>query len=547
MTEKGAPVDFFNKQAILSGERVPLILSAVHYDVVKESNDTAMMGQYINDDSMIPETTWENYDSIPYAARWLNGKEEKYNAICWEDRSDFTPEKKQGEHPSSQVGWHPGNRSHQWQGRKLAMVVLHALSAAFEKWEEGMQGQVNSGCTLPETYWHVGPHYETIRKHLKTHVNTPTDGEDVRSKCEEMYPELKRICRVEMHGYGMWTPRSHQAYDFLSRIKPALNGYKPYVIDGGNIYNGFDLLPLNQAIPDGDVDVHAIAIATTNPPPDLDHNWIEDDEGDTANKENTTETSTQPPRRQILRKASELAFKEVAKMEQEINNNDNDQQNLQAEIANNNMHEDDNTRMLDEEGAIVPGRGWEVHGWKKMDGFCDGSAQSECNRMSEQGCLLAGANDNHLDIMGNSLSGWLVFSVPVVNEGIILARMEWWCGVKHSLTVDWTEVNDGKTTETTPKWNETRARRNLKPTKDQFIPTDLEMDIAVNNGEIKTMKRDEWIEYTKEPSKNCAVWPLLYDESGTTYQKGETVEVAIRFRSKLMPQQSYCISHIYYS
>lgn len=141
--------------------------------------------------------------------------------------------------------------------------------------------------------------------------------------------------------------------------------------------------------------------------------------------------------------------------------------------------------------------------------------------------------------MGNSLSGWLVFDVPNVKEGIILARMEWWCGKPgdNSITLDWTEVNDGKTDDTTP-WkinanNNTRRHRHAmvanevdhhpsdqqkqhqqrmlgKPTIDQLVPKDFEMDVAINGKITKTWNREEWIPHTREYSKNCAgKWPSI--------------------------------------
>jgi hypothetical protein len=68
--------------------------------------------------------------------------------------------------------------------------------------------------------------------------------------------------------------------------------------------------------------------------------------------------------------------------------------------------------------------------------------------------MLYGANDNHLDLHGNALSGWLVLQIPNVKEGIILGRMEWWCGTQNSntLTKDWKEVNDGKTFDVSILW-----------------------------------------------------------------------------------------------
>jgi hypothetical protein len=340
MTEKGAPVDLFNKQAILSGERVPVILSDYHFNVMEETNNTAWMGKYLADTSMMPETTLENQDSIPFAARWFNEEEEKYSAICWEPRADFTPAEDQDAHPGSQVGWHPGNRHHQWSGRKLALVILRGLSEAFDTWEKGVQEE---GCPLAESYWHVRDSYKTIRDNLRTHITTPNkddNDEDIRSPCEKTIPWLPRICRIQMHGFGMWNPRAHVEYDLLNILHPAPNGYKPdFRIQ--NVYDGFDLLPLSQAIPEGEVDVHAIAIATRNPPPDLDHSWIEkENNGTDEDAATVTGTDESPPTRRQLRASSERAF----------------QAGMIEETPPGLKHR---SRRLDA-NDIVPGRGWEV-------------------------------------------------------------------------------------------------------------------------------------------------------------------------------------------
>lgn len=575
MTEKGPPVDLFNKQAILSGERVPLIISDYHFNVVAETKGKAWMGKYVNgnEKNLFPDTTYENAASQPYAARWMNEKEEKYNAICWEPRSDFTPETNQHEKPGSQVGWHPGNRYHQWEGRKLALIILEALGVAFERWEEGVGKE---GVPLAASYWHVGDVYKDIRENLRTHITTPTeDDNDVRSECEQLYPWLPRVCRVQMHGFGMWTPHAHEDFNFLNIIHPAPNGYKPHFTER-NAYNGFDLLPLNQAVPDGEVDVHAIAIATTSDPPDLDHSWIEDDE-EGAGDENLTNADSltdnadaPPPSRRWLREASNVAFRKGAELFEPstvVNSRflpkvKNDKFISDAPLLRRKMDE-----YTSDADAIVPGRGWLASGWTELEDFCDGSAQSECSRKKEADCLLYGTNDSHREVSGNSLSGWLVFTVPKVREGIILARMEWWCAAGYkdgnALTKDWTKVNGGMTHDTTP-WNDTGNRkmmatdrygsedeserqRKLKPKVDDLVPADLEMDIAIN-GVIKTMKREEWVTYTREASKNVAVWPLLDDSSMAEKDwEGESVEVAIRFRSELMPKQSYCVSHIFYA
>ena len=202
--------------------------------------------------------------------------------------------------------------------------------------------------------------------------------------------------------------------------------------------------------------------------------------------------------------------------------------------------------------------------WNPLKQFCDGSAQSECGRTPNNNCLMYGANDKHMDVVGSALSGWLVFTVPKVREGIILIRMEWWCEmgkIKNKITDTWTEVNDGKTYDTTPYEKpdgrnrvlsdsslEEEGQRDLKATFEQTVPRDLKMDIALNGKIVKTMEYDEWKTHSAEFVKNVALWPILDDISMAERDwEGEPVEVGIRFHSQLKPNQGFCISHVYYA
>jgi len=388
-----------------------------------------------------------------------------------------------------------------------------------------------------------------------------------------MIPWLPRICRVAMHGYGMWLPRAHEDYDLLNIIQPAMNGYVPS-LPVNELYNGFDVLPFSQAIPDGDVDVHAIAIATTEAPPDIDHSWNEDDpegEGEdsttnaTGTEKNITGSDTSAPNRRWLKEASNIGFKAgsgagtaLTSVSQQkyhpLSSVAGQQEEKQEQPEKNSIIRKRN--LGDEDDKIVPGLGWGTAGWSVTQAFCDGSAMSTCGRIKDtEKCLLQGSVDNHLDVTGNAFSGWLVLRVPNVKEGIIIARMEWWCGRESPLTVSWTEVNGGKTMDTTP-YNATRpTTRQLggKASFDNSVPMDFEMDIAINGKITRTMKREEWLTYTHEYTKNCAVWPLFNDEDMARRdwkkgEEGETVEVAIRFRSQSKPLDSnICLSHVYYA
>merc|ERR1712194_491602 len=136
-------------------------------------------------------------------------------------------------------------------------------------------------------------------------------------------------------------------------------------------------------------------------------------------------------------------------------------------------------------------------------------------------------------------------------------------GKSQVITKDWTEVNNGMTSDTTP-WdydahrammeasaidtNDEDYQRNLgKADINKLVPKDLKFDYVVN-GVLKTMEYDEWILYKAEKSKNCAAWPILNDISMAEKDwEGEPVEVAVRYRSESMPRATYCISHVYYA
>ena len=210
-----------------------------------------------------------------------------------------------------------------------------------------------------------------------------------------------RLLTKQTKAFGMWSPRAHLEYDFLNIIHEAPNGYKPSFLLH-NVYDGFDLLPLVQQLGDEDVDVHAIAIATSNPPPDIDHSWIVDDDDDSSDVSNnsTTNTSTtgeaaasaaeKPPSRRELHRASKHAFRQGSELDatpptiHNSNKNENKkhiihtnrsqpQQQTLVRTSNkkNRQLESSNGEESNEvkqslpkrkyvEGDIVPGRGWIV-------------------------------------------------------------------------------------------------------------------------------------------------------------------------------------------
>ena len=78
-------------------------------------------------------------------------------------------------------------------------------------------------------------------------------------------------------------------------------------------------------------------------------------------------------------------------------------------------------RRLDDE-AIVPGLGWQIHG--ELPGQCDGSSSGICGRQETSSCLLDGHMASKGGVLGNEFSGWLVFTVKDVKEGLIAVVLD---------------------------------------------------------------------------------------------------------------------------
>jgi hypothetical protein len=200
-----------------------------------------------------------------------------------------------------------------------------------------------------------------------------------------------------------FTPINRGYHNSIQRhLKAAPNGYKPSN-EFEAVYEGIDILPTFWKVPEGHVDVHAIAIASTYAAPELDHSWVDDnDNNDVEEAENS---------RRMLRKAS---TERLFVSEKEDSN----------EVKVYSMPE--NSRSLNSD-EVIPGQGWGIYavGGEEITGYCDGSPMSfNCKRSKNRNCLLSGHNDARGSVNGDGLSGWVVITVPDVKEGLIFARLQ---------------------------------------------------------------------------------------------------------------------------
>ena len=510
MTEKAEPADVFNRQALLSGERVPVVISDF---IVK--GEKLMFGTFGRDAYKgVPESRDEKQAlTLPWASRFVNCQKNralcdahKFDAECWIPRKDVTLKTKQGA-MSGRAGWHPGYRTHKFNGRQVSMIFLHALQAAFEIWEAGME---KDKFPLPESYWHVGDLYKDIQKEVRTN-ESPSVCANILKRTH--LPE--RVCRVPMRGATEWFPRRNGVESSLTNyIKPAPNGYVP--VDkaiGQDFYTGVDVAASTFDIPIGNVDAHAIAIASYYPPPKLDQSIR--------------------GRQRWLREQSEQVWNKVyQKKASEVLSSPSKSENLEKLRT-------DHRQLAGDE--VVPGQGWTIH--ETLPGYCDGSSNSFCGRREANNCMLYAHNDNRGRLTGDGLSGWIVFNLPNMKEGIIAARLEWWAVRDLPTTKTWKEVNNGKTND---------VKRLLKAKIPEY-PDDFKFDIAINGKIVSTWDKKTFMNYAAEIMHNVAIFPIHIDDEMAKRKRpegdlGETIELGLRVTSAKNPRGSaVTITHLYWA
>jgi len=250
-------VDLLHRQAILSGERVPVILTPNPANLVVDTENAVWMGNLLPGADFCERTVYKDGEtvvpSVP-ACRYVHCDADAdcdvHNSVCWVERSDQTPQTEQRKDVGHQDEGYPNSQVQRLESRKLAMLVLHALDEALDRWVEQSEMGI---LPLPNDAWHVGPAYERLRKQVRT---LPGGG-----YCDRLLQHLDpQICHMEMHSYTEWTPRVRPS---SSRLKKLVQGD---IADNHaslfEVYTGVDLLPPQWRLSDDEVDVHMIAIAT---------------------------------------------------------------------------------------------------------------------------------------------------------------------------------------------------------------------------------------------------------------------------------------------
>jgi hypothetical protein len=214
MTEKEAhALEVFARQAIIGGVKVPVIWGLL-------SDQAKDLSLYVDADvgvagrgtfGVAKAETIEELEALPWAAKYLKCggdieqicKDNKYLGHCWDDQSHpgVEPPTKQQDVPGGRAGWHPGNRTHQLQGRVLAFTILQSLKEALKEWNEA------ENYAIADDKWHVTAWYDNIRSNLEKY-----DGH-----CKDLATfELDWTCKYPVKARTEFTPR---AYPSLSNIR----------------------------------------------------------------------------------------------------------------------------------------------------------------------------------------------------------------------------------------------------------------------------------------------------------------------------------------
>lgn len=513
MTER-RPSDFdlFARQALLGGKRAPVLWGGL-FSILKDLHESAGadVGHYGNAMDGIPLTLDETQlETLPWAVQRLkcdkqredlcDQPEYRYRTQCWVERSDVTPPQKQDSYVGSRTKWHPGWRVHQLTSRVLAFTILDALQSAINTWSEVT---ITAGHPLPDSYWHITEHYNSIREKTK---NLPSNI----GKCHELKQFLpERVCTIPLISKTEFTPRANpQNNSIVSILKPSPgNGYVPKM-EETMLYEGPDVPNPVFDLPKDAVDVRAIV---------SNRRRVRRRHRRHRRRKLTQSMNHNNGRRRTVAAMETVDTKneamETASMETVLSTTSQLQHILNQTTFFSSSSSSSSLfrrrRMENHTNSIVPGIGWEIG--DEPPGYCDGTASSQCGRSPSSTCLLSGHQDHRGGLIGNEYSGWIVMTLDrPVEHGIIIVKIEDWLKSERSKrTEGWTEVNNGNRND--------HQRRRLTE-DDIMMESDGMMEFVEDEGKIMSS------EVTRRLLPDSFIFEFAIDKQVTTWTKTEFEE-----------------------
>ena len=503
LQETAGQLDLLYKQAILSGERMPLILTPFPGNLWDDTKGKAWIGNIQPGAEICEFTTLRSDNSIVLpdveACQYLRCSStaasqqvcDKYHSQCWVPRNSNVwnpPVGEQKEADGYQASGYPNYPQHRWEGRKLSMIVLKALEEAILRWQKQTVANV---LPPPVDLWHMQPVYEEIRESVRTLERTPGKSQTVPA-CETLLLHLNpMICHLSMSAYTEWTPRVNPTFHRLSNITSTPIADNRAKLD--SLYDTVDLRPRQWRLPAEAVDVHMIALATNSS--------VNED----TRAEDFFPVFKEDPPTYFAENSEDYEWRDTVTHDDSMSDDD---EMPSPNIGGGNPH-----------SAKIASHSWTVY--EAPIGFCDGSAQSRCNRAMDNTCLLANQNHYKAAIVGHGNGGWLDVTLPVVREGIILIRFDWQLNEKIQLTT---------------------------------LPSDFVFSFEVT-GPLTTLSRghwsrDEFIQNAVTIAPDLTVHTLLMEErlAHTLGASATDVHVSLKLESVSKPQETILyLTHMYYA
>lgn len=467
--ESDAQLDFLHKQAILSGERMPVLLTPNPVRLLADTHNLAWVGNIQpgpmaceatdlvgHTDVVLPKMRACDYVACTKKAvkKGKCGGDKKLS--CWVDRQTVPPINEDDLKQKNSMArslQDLNHRQHQLEGRKLTLLLLGALTEALQRMAISVQTDMVPFATRN---WHVGEIYGELRERVRRVEKLPTSDSD-RPACELLLADLDpEICHMEMHAYTEWTPRVVSDKNLTGIVLGDVIDDRPSTTQ---LYGWFDLLPLDYIPTEQEVDVHMVTILG------------------------------EPSRRWLTRSSS-----------REERDNVDAQHSLRRRLPRSLANETDPL--------------WHLHG--APIGFCDGSAQSWCNKVIGNECLLANSNHYKAGLLGYGDSGWLALDIGVVKEGVVLLRFEWS-----------KEYGNG-----------------------MDLPGDFQFQYSTEgiNGAMTTVTGKEFLKKGKSLASDLWVFPVMINKSwshdATLFGN---IELGLRFSTGQGEAFKMLLTHVYYA
>ena len=196
---------------------------------------------------------------------------------------------------------------------------------------------------------------------------------------------------------------------------------------------------------------------------------------------------------------------------------------------------------------VKPGKGWVLNSGTER---CDGEYDSWCNRIPSNTCLLYAHNDGREGVSFDGFSGWGVFELPNVREGLIMIKYHDWIDVGGPLplTGGWTTEN-GEIDASGRALVEDRpapspvASRELKPAVKPYCD-DFRFEFTID-GKVTSWDKATWQKNLVQTQRVVQTTVLL-DDANFTRGQSKTVELAMRITG-CQRVKGLQLTHVYWA